>query len=74
MARVRRALKDLVVEDARRRRKCHHNPKHSVAMGELCLVIRNPNGEGQKNYCTRCALEILDAAEDDLERLRSELL
>lgn len=39
-------------------------------MGTSCLVIKDPVSGGSKNYCPECAMEILDAAADDLEELR----
>lgn len=73
MSRVRHVLKDLSIAEAQRRRKCHHNAKHQILQGQLCMEVRNPNGEGHKNYCLTCALEILDAASDDVDRLRTKL-
>jgi hypothetical protein len=75
MPRARHVLKDVSLEVAQRRRKCYHQPtKHQIERGEPCLVIRNPSGEGGKNYCRDCALEILQVAADDLQRLRDALI
>lgn len=74
MARVRRVLTLVSVEVAKRRRICYHDRKHhSIDGGARCLVIKEASGEGQKNYCQTCGLEILDQAADDLATLRKEL-
>mgnify|MGYP007112878930 FL=1 len=39
----------------------------------LCLVIKDPVSGGSKNYCSQCALAILDQAADDLQGLRDAL-
>lgn len=74
MARVRRVLTAITIEVAQRKRICHHDRKHhSIEKGTACLVIKEPSGEGHKNYCVSCGLEILDLAADDLASLRSSL-
>lgn len=62
------------IEVAQRRRICYHDRRnHSIEKGTVCLVIKDPAGEGQKNYCVTCGLAILDQAADDLASLRSSL-
>lgn len=74
MAKTRQVLSFLSVEQAKRRRICHHaRKKHSIASGELCLVVRDPASGGKKNYCQECGNAILDVAADDVESLRHEL-
>jgi hypothetical protein len=74
MAKVRRVLNAVRTEVAQRKRICHHDRKHhSIEKGTTCLVVREASGEGQKNYCVTCGLEILDQAADDLASLRSSL-
>ena len=74
MAAVRHVLKHVAVEQAKRRRKCHRKPgKHSIAQGESCLVIKDEATMGSKNYCLKCATEILDLAGEDLDKLRADL-
>jgi hypothetical protein len=74
MAKVRRVLNTVTIEVAQRKRICHHNRKHhSIEKGTSCLVIKDASGEGQKNYCLTCGLEILGQAADDLASLRSSL-
>jgi len=74
MAKVRRILSAVKIEVAQRKRICHHDRKHhSIEKGTTCLVIGGPSGEGHKNYCVTCGLEILDQAADDLASLRGSL-
>ena len=74
MAQVRRVFGAVRIEVAQRKRICHHDRKHhSIEKGTMCLVIKETSGEGQKNYCVTCGLEILDQAVDDLASLRSSL-
>jgi hypothetical protein len=72
MAQVRRVLVHVTVETAAARRKCYRKPKdHHIAKGNKCLVIRDSNMGGKKNYCESCGMEILVAAEADLRSLRA---
>lgn len=74
MAKVRQLFNGVTIEEAQRRRICYHNrKKHSIERGDLCLVIKDPAGNGKKNYCLTCGLEILDRAADDLDTLRRDL-
>lgn len=73
MPKVREVLKQLRVETAGRRRKCHRNDSHSIGRGERCLAVYDPITSGRKNYCTECARPILDQARRDLHRLEEEL-
>ena len=70
MAKTRQVLKAVSVEQASRKRKCHHSGgKHRIAGGDRCLVVKEPDG-GRKNYCVDCGNAILEVAEDDLDTLR----
>lgn len=70
MPQVKRLLKDASIEVASRKRICHRNRAgHEIAMGDSCLVVKEPEG-GKRNYCAQCAAEILDQAADDLHILR----
>jgi len=74
MAKVRQLFNGVAIETAKRKRICYHNrKKHSIEGGDLCLVIKDPAGNGKKNYCVTCGLEILDRAADDLDALRRGL-
>ena len=74
MPKVREVLKHVSVETAQRKRKCYRKPAaHEIAMGELCLVIKDGASGGSSNYCPECAAPILDQAQSDLDRLRNEL-
>lgn len=74
MAKVREVLGHVSVETTKRKRVCHRNRRsHSIAKGEVCLVLREPASGGSKNYCVACAAAILQRAEADLERLHKGL-
>jgi hypothetical protein len=74
MPRIRRVLKHVSVETAARKRKCYRKPDdHSIAKGRLCLVVKDESSGGSSNYCPECAEPILDAAQDDLSLLRTQL-
>lgn len=74
MAAIRRVLKDLSVETAKKSRICHRNrDDHTIKAAESCLVVRDPTSQGSKNYCRKCATEILDKAAEDLTAIRSAL-
>ncbi len=73
MGNVRKLLKQLEVQEAKRKRKCHGNGKHAITAGQRCLVIENQDFPGGKNYCVRCADSILDQAEADVWQQRNEL-
>lgn len=74
MPAIRRVLGLCTIEEAQRRRVCHRDrAHHSIERGAVCLVIKDPVTGGVKNYCTDCALAILDQAADDLQRLRDAL-
>lgn len=59
MSKVRDILSHITVEVPKRKRKCHHSQRHSIAAGEACLVINNSQGLGSRNYCYSCAMDIL---------------
>ncbi len=74
MAAVRRILGYVTVETAKKKRTCYRNRDgHAIAMGDPCLVIRQPSYQGSKNYCRLCAKEILARAKQDLDGLESAL-
>ena len=66
-------LKHVSVEAAKAKRKCHRDNKHSIAKGDLCVVVRENNFGGSKNYCVVCSLTILDAADSKLLLMNREL-
>ncbi|MDX2093063.1 MAG: hypothetical protein SFX73_34795 [Kofleriaceae bacterium] len=72
MPQVRSLLKDVTIEVAERKRKCHRDKRHAIAKGETCLVVIDELG-GKKNYCETCAEPILSKVEADLRALRSAL-
>lgn len=73
MARVRRLLRHLRIEEAKRKRRCYGNKQHAIQARERCLVIENPDFPGVKNYCLQCADNILDQLEADMWTLRDKL-
>lgn len=74
MPAVRRILKHAEIETAGRRRVCHRNRSdHAIAKGEPCLVVKEADGLGHKNYCVACASEILAQACTDLDQLHISL-
>jgi len=74
MGKVRQLFNDVTVEVAKAKRACYHNRKsHQIAKNEGCLVIRNPDGAGSKNYCVACGTEILHRASEDLKDLEDQL-
>ena len=74
MPQIRKVLSKCSIETAQRRRVCHRDRKHhAIERGKLCLVIKDPVSGSSKNYCSLCALAILDQAADDLRTLRDAL-
>ena len=56
MPAVRRLFKHARIETAVRQRKCHRKQnEHEILKGDICLVIRDPDGR-DKNYCIECAM------------------
>lgn len=74
MAKPRDILVHVSIDRAIRKRKCHHSRKHGVSAGEKCLLIRERNNLGSKNYCADCAKEIIAAAGQKLAKLSQEFL
>lgn len=70
---TRDVLIHVSVETARGKRKCHHNRKHSISQGDLCLVIKSGAYNSPKNYCLECATDILSKAKEKLQNLISNL-
>ncbi len=73
MAKPRDILVHVSIDQAVRKRKCHHSKKHGVSAGAKCLLVRERNNLGSKNYCADCAREILGAAGQKLAGLSQEL-
>jgi hypothetical protein len=74
MAKVKEVLRHVSVQTAGAKRKCHRKPmQHSIAKGEQCLVIKDVSSGSSRNYCPECAEPILDRAQKDLSRFRTEL-
>ena len=75
MPAVKRVLRNLTVKAVKRTASCKRNKGHSVAKGELRLIIKNPGpAAGERGYCAECGLDILAAAEADVQQLREQLL
>ena len=74
MPQIRRVLGSLSVRTAKAASGCKFNSTHRVARGERRLIVKNPGpASGENGYCTECGFRILDAADEDLQRLRLEL-
>jgi len=73
MAKVKQVLKAVSVQEAGRKRKCYHSKKHSIAKGEHCLVVKEPNYGNKNGYCLECGNEILERAQADLDKLMADL-
>jgi len=74
MAKVREILGHVSVDTAKGKRICHRNRRsHSIAKGEVFLLIRESASGGSKNYCRACAETILERAAADLAELHRGL-
>ncbi len=71
MARPRRILLVATVESAKRTRRCRHNPKHTIAAGERCLVLTDNMQD--KSYCLKCAIIMLDSAREQITILTRDI-
>ena len=56
---------------AGRRRKCYHNPKHTIVKNEICLEVKG--NMARKGYCVACAREMVARARKRLEEMESAL-
>jgi len=73
MAQVRDILIHVTVEVAERQRTCHRNRKdHSITKGIACLAVYEGDGQ-RKNYCGRCAEDILIKAKAKLAGIEDQL-
>jgi hypothetical protein len=73
MPKVTQVLKHVTVQAAGAKRTCARNrAKHSIAKGELFLLVKDGQG-GYKNFCVTCAEPVLNKAQEDLDKLRVEL-
>jgi len=68
MAKVKDILIHVAVETAKRPRKCHHNKKHVISAGSVCMVVKD--GMYKRNYCVACTKEMLDQAKDRFTSIR----
>ncbi len=74
MRAARDILKHVSIEAAKAKRRCHRDKKHTIAKGQLCVVVRESNFLGSKNYCIVCSQSILNAAGNKVQSLTTELL
>ena len=74
MAKTRSVLLRIEVRPAGRLAHCARNRKHAITKGAARFVIREsgPAG-GEKGYCLACGLQMLDAAQAQLDDLRAAL-
>ncbi|MHA6631127.1 hypothetical protein ACU61A_37315 [Pseudonocardia sichuanensis] len=70
----RTLLLRLTIETAKRTRKCSRSKSHAVRPGERLLLVgeRGP-AAGKKGYCAACAAEMLAAARDEIDAIRSSV-
>jgi len=73
MSKYRRVTEVLVVEPAKRKRKCYHNANHTIEKGQLCLVVGVGIGGGQ-SYCRECAPAMLREGVVGLQALEKMLI
>lgn|GEM_PF-2354876 len=73
MANVKDILIHVSVETAKGKRKCYRNAKNNISLGDRCLIIKGGSYNTGRNYCLKCANEILKNAEDKLESIKSAL-
>jgi hypothetical protein len=72
MPAVKKILKHVRVERARRKRTCGRNrANHVIKAGENCLVVQN--GQDAPNYCLVCGSEVLRVAQLALDELKKDL-
>ncbi|MDP9302112.1 MAG: hypothetical protein M3P43_14655 [Actinomycetota bacterium] len=74
MSAIRSILLRLEVRPAGRAAKCARNKAHAIAKGQARFVVRNYGpAQGEKGYCRRCALTMINRAHADLEALEDDL-
>lgn len=62
------------VREAGRLCYCKHSKQHAIPKGEQRLVVKDPGpAAGEHGYCTACAQEMLQQAEQRLLELRATL-
>jgi hypothetical protein len=69
-------LKTFTVQKVERRGKCHHNKAHSLAKGDLVLVIEEPSYHGRNEkarYCLECSERIVEQAITKVESAAGEI-
>lgn len=72
--RVRSILLGLEIRPAGRACNCHGNKGHRIHKGEPRLVVKNPGpAAGEDGYCGTCARIMLEAAENRLAGLHTDL-
>ncbi len=71
MPRHKSLLKRITVRPAGKKRKCYHDPSHSISKGEVCLEIKERMDE--RGYCSACALLMLAEAQSDIGRLVEQI-
>jgi len=72
MAKTRNILKNLTIEQAKGKRTCHTNSKHTIEAGEYHLA-QEVAPMKRENICVECAGKVFDLAEQYLAELRKQL-
>ena len=62
MPKVRDILIHVSVQEVQRQRKCRRNTNHTIAKGEMCLVVKTNSTNDDYSYSLEPAKEMLDLA------------
>lgn len=74
MARIKSVLQRLEVRPAGKLSHCGHKKSHEIRKGEPRFIVKPPGvATGERGYCSACAMEMIEKAQDDLQRLKAEL-
>lgn len=71
MPRTRSLVLSVEVKPAKKLCRCSHNKSHLIPRTNLRLVVKEPNGMGEKGYCGSCAQKMLAAAKHEVEELQA---
>jgi hypothetical protein len=72
--RQRSILASIEVRPAGRLCRCGHDQRHAIRKGELRFIVKNPGpASGEKGYCAKCAVEMLNRAHARIDELRGRL-
>ncbi|MDF2647440.1 MAG: hypothetical protein K0Q73_3245 [Paenibacillus sp.] len=72
MPRPKTLIKSITVDDAQRAHSCQHIPSHRVLQGEKRLKLKV--NRSFEHFCTVCALQIIEADIQKLQRIKDQML